>query len=212
MTLDELIVTSRKLLRDVRPERYLFDDDEILLGLNEGQRKFALKTHYFLRADRTLNLEAETDLYPLDADIITVYSCTLDGYYGRLRRSTETWTPDSYSLAKPEAFTTDQESQSIRFFSAPDKDYVATLRVAVLPPEFSLDELDAECQIPLQWQVALCDWAAYRCYSTDDADGRNDDAAATAKKRFEAVISEAKSAGYRAATGPSPRARGDRIK
>ncbi len=211
MTPDDLLSTTRRLLRDGVQGR-IHDDNDILLYLNDGQQKLALLTHSFVSADRPLGLTTGEDLYALDDDIVQVYSCTLEGYYGRLLRSTEVWVPDATALATPRRYTSDKATQSLRFYPVPDQDYTALLRVARLPQSMTLDDPDQECEVRSHWQLALCDWAAYRCFSTDDADGRNDNAAKLAKARFDTAINTIKGVNYQAARGPSARARGNRIK
>ena len=211
MTLADLLQATRNLLRDTHQAK-LYSDDELVLYLNDAQNKLALRTHSFVIADSPLGLVDGVDLYPLSTDIISVYSCTLDGYYGRLRRSTEVWMPDGLTEAKPSGFSTDKETQAIRFYPIPDQEYTAILRVAKLPTALTLEDTRAECDVRPHWQIALCDWAAYRCFSIDDADGRNDNSAKLAKQRFDAAINEIKCENYQAKTGPSARARGNRIK
>jgi len=211
MTLDDLLSTTRKLLRDVSQGK-LYDNDEIVLYLNDAQHKLAVRTHSFVSADRPMNLVVGEDMYTLDDDIMQVYSCTLEGYYGRLRRATETWMPDAISRAKPEGFTSDKVTQSLRFYPIPDQEYTAILRVARLPKPMTLDAGCAECEVKPHWQLALCDWAAYRCFTVDDADGRNDNAAKLAKARFDEAINAIKVENYRATAGQSARARGNRVK
>jgi len=211
MTLDDLLRVTRNLLRDGVQGR-IHEDEDIVLYLNDAQNKLASRTHSFVSADNPLGLTDGIDLYPLDTEVLSVYSCTIEGFYGRLRRRTEAWIPDGLMKSRPVEFDTDKETQSIRFNPTPDQDYTALLRIARLPAALTLDDNNAECEVRPHWQLALCDWAAYRCFSTDDADGRNDNAANMAKTRFDTAINEIKRENYQAKTGPSSRARGNRIK
>lgn len=211
MTLDDLIQATRDLIRDTKM-KYLYSDDELVRGLNEAQNRVATLTNEFVTSTRRLNLEPAIDLYPLDSDILTIYGVTLDGYYGRLTPSTEIWTPDGVSLARPTRYTLDKEQQTIRFYQIPDQSYTAILRCTRLPVPLTLDDSGVECEVRAHRQLMLCDWAAYRCFSTDDADGRNDLAAKQALLRFNQKINEAKRENYQAVLGAAPRARGDRIK
>lgn len=211
MTLDDLLRVTRNLLRDGVQGR-IHEDEDIVLYLNDAQNKLAIRTHSFVSADNPLGLTDGIDLYPLDTEVLSVYSCTIEGFYGRLRRRTEVWIPDGLMKSRPVEFDTDKETQSIRFNPTPDQDYTALLRIARLPAALTLDDNNAECEVRPHWQLALCDWAAYRCFSTDDADGRNDNAANMAKARFDTATNEIKRENYQAKTGPSSRARGNRIK
>ena len=211
MTLDDLLRVTRTILRDGVQGR-IHEDEDIVLYLNDAQNKLATRAHSFVIADKPLGLADGIDLYPLDTEVLSVYSCTIEGFYGRLRRRTEVWIPDGLMKSRPVEFDTDKETQSIRFNPTPDQDYTALLRIARLPTDLSLDDNNAECEVRPHWQLALCDWAAYRCFSTDDADGRNDNAAKQAKARFDTAINGIKCENYQAKTGPSARARGNRIK
>lgn len=211
MTSEELMAATRDVLRDNKKPP-LYSDSTILRALNEAQDRFARLTHSFVESTRTLGLTAGEDLYLLDDDIVLVYSVSLEGYTGRLIRSTEAWLPDTAARGRPQWYTTDKDTQSIRFYQAPDLDYTAILRISRLPAALSLSDPCATCEVKARDQVALADWAAYRCLTQDDPDGRNDNAAALAKARFGEAINLAKAEGYRFNTGRSARARGNRIK
>lgn len=212
MTLSELLnYTRRYVLRD-RAIPPIWPDELIVSYLNEGQQRAAARTHAFVVSEREVPLSADQALYPLDPDIVQVYSATIVGYFEKLVPLTETWTPALSMSRRPSHFNTDRETQSITFYPTPDVDYTAVLRVAHLPVTLTLDDIDTEIDLKPQYQLALADWAAYRCFGNDDADGRNDGAAKTAYERFHATINEFKRDEYKLRTGHGMRAHGDRVK
>lgn len=210
MTLDRLLKLARKTLRD-RSKPYLWDDEDIVTYLNEAQEKVVRKTLAFVRDDEELQLSAGTALYDLPDYVQLVYRVRLDGITGELAASTDNWTPVDNLLAQPSRYTLDTATQSIRFWSTPDKDYTAIMRIARFPTELAVDNLDAECELPGKYQLALVDWAAYRCFTHDDADGNNADAAQRAKDRYEEAVRDHKEDLYRFRTGGATRASGHRI-
>ena len=136
-----------------------------------------------------------------------------DGYdYIRLAPATENWTPDNTLSTMPTRYTLDRKTNSIRFYPVPDGAYTAILRVARLPAALTLDDLEAEPELDEAYQIGLMDWAEYRCFTHDDADGRNDMAAEKAQHRFDEMVSRAKHDLYRLRMGNQPRAHGNRVK
>lgn len=212
MTLSDLIDYTRKhVLRDnaVPP---LWPDDLIVAYLNEAQQKVASRTHELVLADREVSLSADEALYPLDPDVVQVYNARLSDYFERLVPLTENWTPVLQITSRPTHYNTDRETQTITFYPTPDTAYTAILRIARLPVALTLDNIEAEPEIKAQYHLHLADWAAYRCFGNDDADGRNDGAAANAEKRWNLFISEVKRDEYKLRTGHGMRAHGDRVK
>lgn len=213
MTTDELISFTRyNKLRD-RAVPPLWPDDVVVVYLNEAQQRLATMTDSFVEENRELEITAGQRVYPLDSDIVFVYAIQLAGYPGeRLQPSTEGWTPDDNVASRPTRYTLDRAMQSIRFYQIPDQDYTANLRIARLPAPLSLDSLDATPELPEQNEHALMDWAAYRCFTHDDADGRNDTAAEKSLQRFNEHMNKIKRDNYRLRTGFQARAHGQRVK
>ncbi len=212
MKLEELLdYTVKDVLRDTRTPR-LFPDRLVVNYLDEAQQRVAQKTHSFVEAYRELSLTAGEDVYPLDDDIAYVYAARLDGQRDNLITVTESWTPYDSGPSKPTRYMTDTETQSIRFYGVPDAAYTVILRVARLPETLSLDRLTADVEIKERYQLALADWAAFRCFSNDDVDGRDDGAAEKALARFNMVVGEFKFDEYRLRTGHLQRVHGNRVK
>jgi len=170
-------------------------------------------TDTFVEENRALEITAGESVYPLDSDIVFVYAVQLAGYPGeRLQPATEGWTPDDNVANRPTRYTLDRATQSIRFYQIPDQDYTANLRIARLPAPLSIDSLDATPELPEQNEQALMDWAAYRCFTHDDADGRNDMAAEKSLQRFNEHMNKLKRDNYRLRMGFQARAHGQRVK
>ncbi len=208
---DLLDHTRNNVLRDFRKPN-LFPDPLVLGFLTEAQNIVATRTHTFLSAYREISLTAGEDEYPLDDDIVFVYSVRLDGYPGRLSVSTENWTPDNTSESRPTRYTVDKETQAIRFYVCPEAGYTAVLRVARLPVSMTEDTLDDDVELKEQYQLCLPDWAAYRCLSLNDVDGMENQAAMLAKKRFDDAVNEIKFNEYRLKMSSNNHVRGRRVK
>lgn len=212
MTGEELLDYTRKdVLRDMAVP-CLFSDETVVGFLNEGLQRAAVRTHSFVEDSRELAVVAAENTYALDADVVYVYAVRLDGYPGRLIAATDERLPDDSTLARPLRFALNKESQSIRFYPAPEQDYTALLRVARLPAELTMASLANEIELKAQYQLAIADWAAYRCFSLNDADGVNDAAADRAKFRFNEAVNEVKRDEYRLKIGHNQRVRGNRVK
>jgi hypothetical protein len=212
MTGNDILDHTRKyVLRDfsVPP---LFPDSLVLSYLDEAQQRVATRVHTFVTSTREVSISAGEYLYDLDEDIVHVYSARLDGIVDPLTTSTESWTPNDTTVSRPSRYTTDTETQTLRVYPIPDAAYTLILRVARLPQTLTLDNLDDELEISPRYQLALADWAAYRCFSNDDVDGRNDGAAEKALARFNMAIGEYKRDEYRLRTGHLQRVHGNRVK
>ena len=213
MKADELLSFTRyNKLRDkaIPP---LWKDDTLLLYLNEGQDRLAAQTDYFVDDEVEIALSSGTDVYDLDPAVCMVYSVRLEGYeFVRLQPATEGWTPDCTYTSRPSRYTLDRATNKLRIFPTPDTDYTAILRVARKPEALSLDTLDVDCELPDDMLIAVMDWAAYRCFTEDDADGRNDMAAEKAFQRYNEAMNRFKRDNYRLRMGFGARAHGQRVK
>lgn len=214
MTLsDYLKYTRTYILKDaVKP--YFWSDEVVVARLNEALNRVATRTHSFVVDDREISMEVGEDTYDLDDDIVFVNAVTIDvdGKPIRLAPSTEGWTPDASDKARPTRYTLDRASGVIRFHSTPDAIYTATLRVARLPAELTVDDLDSTVEVDRKYQLAPADWVAFRCFNDPDSDGFNPGGADRAEMRFNKTINEAKRDTYRLRTGNTMRVHGQRVK
>ena len=213
MTADEILRFTRyNKLRD-RAAPSLWSDETLLRYLNEGQNRFCAQTDYFIEADREATISSGDENVSLDADIQMVYSVRLEGYENtRLQPSTEGWTPDCTYTARPSRYTLERATNTMRLYPIPDTDYTALLRVAVQPTPLSLDDLDSECDLPDDMLLVVADWAAFKAFSEDDADGRNDGAAEKALARYNEGMNRFKRDNYRLRMGFGARAHDQRVK
>ena len=213
MTADDMVRFTRyNLLRD-RSVPPLWPDDVVVRYLSEGQDRFARLTDSLIADDTEIDVVSGEDTYELDRSIIFVYAAHFVGFEGeRMQPATEGWTPDTIVSSRPTRYTLDRATNTIRFYAIPDQDYTAVLRIARLPADLTLDDLAAESEIDQSYQDALMDWAAYRCFTHDDADGRNDKAAENALRRFNEMVNRAKQDNYRLRMGFQARAHGQRVK
>lgn len=212
MTGQELLDYTRKhLLRDFNTPP-LFPNDLLVRYLDEGQQRLVERTHAYIESDRTLEISANETTYALDDDVAFVYQVRLDGFYNNLVDVTESWLPTDTAVMRPNRFSTDTATQTIRFYPTPDIDYTAILRVAKLPDAITLDNLDDELELKARYHLIIADWAAYRCWGNDDVDGRNDGAAVNALAKFNMGVNEVKRNEYRQRTGHLQRVHGDRVK
>lgn len=213
MTLSELLRFTRyNKLRD-RATPPLWSDETIVTYLDEAQDRFARATDSLVDDDIEIDLSSGESVYDLDREVVFVYSAYFVGYeYERLGPSTENWTPDTTMSTRPTRYTLDRKTNTIRFYPVPDGAYTAVLRVARLPETLSVDNLEATPELDESYQIALMDWAVYRCFTHDDADGRNDMAAEKALGRFNEMVSKAKHDLYRLRMGNQPRVHGNRVK
>jgi hypothetical protein len=210
MTTEELLDYTRGLLRDTK-KPYLWSDSLIEWVLNEGQEEYVSATHMLLCADEALALSPGEDTYMLPDNITFIYRVRFDGYDGHLAASTDAWTPVDAATGRSVRYTLDTAARSIRFWPAPDISYTAIMRVNKTPDVFDLCDGGAESPLPRAALFAIADWAAYRCFTQNDADGLNVDAAERAKKRFYDAVRSKKLELSRFKVGSATRVGGNKI-
>lgn len=211
MTTDELLQLVRSQLRDHNVP-YKWDDQTIVLYLNEAQEKVCRATLAFIQSNESLPLTAGVSTYDLPEYVQHVYRVHLDGSTGTLGASTDDWTPVDGQQGTPTRYTLDSDTHAIRFWPTPDADTTAVMRVAQFPTPLTIVDMEAQCELLGKYQLALVDWAAYRCFTHDDADGRSDGAAKLAKDRYEESVADHRQDLYRFRTGSALRVSGNRVR
>lgn len=211
MTLNDLLDLTRSLLRDTSAP-YLWSDDLLTTYLNEAQEKIARATYAFVREDEALAILSAVDTYDLPDYVLMVFRVQLDNEYPPLGASTDGWTPATTETGRPTRYATDSQAQQIRFWPIPDQAYSAILRIARMPTALTLDDPEVDCELQARYQLPLADWAAFRCFTHDDADGRNEQAAQRAKARFDEAVQDHKQDLYKLRVGSATRVGGNRIK
>lgn len=175
MTLEELLNTCRNhVLRDL-VEDYLWSDERVVDLLNEAYMDFAEQS-FMLRdasGDYAITLEEGVTSYELDDTVLLVLSMRVPGQLYDLRRVAR----DAAPVSEPEvvAFSTDEAARTLTVYGVPSAAMAGVevpLRVARLPAKlFSLEEMDATCELPRQFAMALPYGAAALAYADQDADG-----------------------------------------
>lgn len=213
MTLEELLDHCRKqVLRDISTPP-LWSHDVMVRYANEGLAKLAERTHYLVDdSNYTLDLEAGESRYDLESDVKMVHSVKLTGFIGYLATCTESRIPNVETGSRPTAFSCDAATGILHFFPTPESTYEAVLRVSRLPKKLDVDAQDDDIELPEEWCLILADWVGYRCFTEDDADGRNDQAADRCQARFYQGLKDIKAAVYRMKMGNASQARGRRVK
>lgn len=198
------------------PSDYLWDDETLVRYINDAYLRFARRTLSLRDASTPTVCEVPLDAgvftYPLHASVLSVVSARYDTDEADLARVGRSllmdtsrgdlpwFDPESMSTlqpGRPRAFSTDETVEhgivTLRVWPTPTADEagkVLKLRVARKPLELlSLDETEAECELPEEYQIDMLSWAAYRALSTSDVDGHSA-AADKHKLRFEEAMQE----------------------
>lgn len=196
----------------------LWTDETLLRYIQDGERRFArrvmcLRDGNTPKYTRVALRDGVTD-YPLDPLVFAVVSARPEGQSYDLKRSGHmllqsiypipslTWDPaESLDVrpGAPLAFHTDetlvydrQHRVTLSIFPAPDAAAAGTivnLRVVRMPAGgYDLKCLTRESEIPLDYQLDVLEWAAYRAKRNNDADIGNTPNADSHRDAFEAAI------------------------
>lgn len=219
---------STNILRD-RPSTItggvnvpLWPDETLIRYLNSAERFFARRT-WCIKDNSTpaitqLSLTAVLGAsYTLHKSVLKVLSARLSTEQTDLVRLTHgemhprtdynpyPW-PSSSSIVtpgKPFYYSTDEATRKIEFLPAPDGNYTVLLRVARLPSaDLSLSALAATPEIPEEYHLDLCEWAAYLALKERDVDGNAKEMAAEHKGNFMAAVVMARQDVHRAEATP----------
>lgn len=217
MTLQELLEELREsILRDVSSAvsadeaDLLWPDRTLVRYINEAHQRFCERS--LILEDATtpevceIALQSGVQSYPLHPSIIQVTSATYKDL--ALKRSTvamEHGLPDEVAHVVPHrlasyrgvtAFVPDYNVGTFRVMGTPTDDEdggVVRLRVMRLPLEdLTLDNPEAEPEIPKQYHLDMIEWAAFRALRNHDADAENMAKASAHSTRFERAIEEAR--------------------
>jgi hypothetical protein len=233
--LDEL---RNNILRDRSdqvsgPSDYLWSDQTLIRYINQAERRFARLSLSLRDASTpqccTLNLVANTTIYPLDKSVIAVISAKYPGDPGDIARAGHSqlntyYMPDPYFFdpaqiavqppGKVLAFTTDEEVQpdddgarsvvTMRVYPTPIAPYATplALRVVRMPLNPLIDPLD-EPEIAEEFHLDMLDWAAYLALRISDHDAGDYQRALAFKASFEQNAENARKATLRKLFTPS---------
>lgn len=197
-TRDLITFTRTSVLRDVKKPP-LWSDAELLEFANEAQEK-AARNGRLLRDATTpevcrISLNTSRQYYDLDPRVIFVRRVSLDSRTQPLRKisfkdldqqqpgwQTRTGSPDRYCL--------DFESGRVWFNRKPTVADVARLFVVRMPLEALTFDTKSCPEIAIAYHRPLHHWIAYRAYSKDDADTKDDAKAARHLASFEQEFGE----------------------
>lgn len=211
--LDEL---RRNILRDTSDaisaddNDFLWTDDALLLYINDAYYRFCHLTEYLQDATTPevcrVTIAANTQDYTLNDAVIRVLSAELGNLvipvhttafmHGDLQDS------PSYTRVRREdypgifAVVPDYEIGTLKLVGKPREEDVGTalrLRVSRYPlTRLTLDDDNAEPEIPERFHLDLLEWAAYRALRNHDADGESMAKASAHSTRFQRAVDEVK--------------------
>jgi hypothetical protein len=218
MTLEDLLTHLRhSILRDVALPT-LWTDAEFTLFLNEAQSNFARRT--FCLSDDTSKFtcfETEPDIqgYALDPRILRIEELGLvleDSNSHKtwipLRDGTRHQVPRTFASGRPALYGTQVARHTLRLWPIPDDYYTVQMRVSRLPVTPMAAATD-ECEIDEDYQLALCDYAAWRALKNNNPEGANMASAADFRAAYELVVRDAKRDLATLHRGESAQARGN---
>jgi len=193
MNLAELVEHIRVYyLRDTEPP-YLWPAKELIRYLNDAQKLFARHTHCITDETTVLTLDT-TPSYKLPPSIVHVYEVYNDTGR-RLARKNRQKLPITTYEGKPIHYTMDAGHSTIRFGPTPDGEYEFLLLTARLPLVEMKQRTDVP-EIPEEYHLALCDYAAYMAVRNNDTEGSNTNAGANFREDWELKLRDAKRDSY----------------
>jgi len=193
------------------PDDRLWSDETLVRYINDAQQRFARKTLSLRDASTPevtqVTLATGVSTYVLHRSILAVVTARYDtdttdlGRIGRARVQEvpredvpyfDPTTVATISPGPPIAFSTDETldvdskgAVTMVVYPAPtaaENGKIVYLRTARMPLEnFSVDVMDAECEIQDEHQLGMLEWAAFRALTNSDIDGHSD----SAQKHFD---------------------------
>jgi hypothetical protein len=216
MTLSELMGHLRcAVLRD-EGLPYLWQDAELLRYLNQAQLEFCRRTHTLQddgSAFTTFDTVIGQNVYELDSRIIFVGECgvVLDDGNGNLsyhdmRDRTRGQLKNSYIAGRPNTYTLQVARQKIRLSPVPDAVYTVRMVVARKPLNDMVQARD-EPEIPEDYHLTLCNFAAMKALMNNDPERAQMQAAGEFRSQWDLDIRDAKRYMTHMRSGVSPQAR-----
>lgn len=204
-----------------QPDDRLWSDDSLLRYIKDGERRFARQTLCLRDSTTPectqIRLRTGVQDYALHRAVIAVLSARYDTDTFDLQRSghgivSQATPPELFTYdpssgwatppGRPIAFYTDetlvfsrQQRATMSTYPLPSSDVndkVVYLRTIRLPLTlYSLDNLDAESEIPEDYQLDCLEWAAYRAQRHFDADAGAETVAKHHRDAFEQAVIDA---------------------
>lgn len=199
----------------------LWSDDSLLRYIQDAERRFARRTLILRDSTSLevvqLRLRNGVKTYPVHRSILSVISANYNGQSSDLLRSGHAmvvpapapefmpFNPNApYTLppGDPIAYYTDETlvfdhegrvTMSIYPVPGPDQDgKIIMMRVARVPVScYTRDDMERPSEIPLDYQLDVLEWAAYRAQRTFDADAGAPTSADQHKKAFDDAVDAA---------------------
>ena len=218
MTLRELLGHLRcNVLRDTAVPP-LWSDTELIRYLGQAEALFARHTHILTDSESdftTFDTVAGQNLYALDKRIIFVAEA---GIVLTAEDNSQSWHPlrdrtrvqlrNNFVQGRPNEYTAQVNKQSIRLSPVPDDVYTVQLSVARKPKKVMTQPAESP-EIDEEYQLALCDYAAWQALMNNDPDGSNTVAADKFRDKWDLVLRDVKRDMSKQRAGAYPRARGN---
>jgi hypothetical protein len=220
--LDELrvgILRDSSTLKNGPPDQY-WTDARLMTYIDDAHKRFT-RLSLCIHDDTTplvtqVTLSSTVDVYQLNPAVLAVLSARhQDDQFDmarlnhRIAMTLQNQFTETFEFAivptpgKPYQFTTDEgmdpkknHAIRIRFLGVPDASqdgkivYLRTIRQPIT--SLTLDDLDAQPEIPEEYQLDMLEWAAYRALRNWDVDGEDREKANTHRDRFAAAVAECK--------------------
>jgi hypothetical protein len=199
----------------------LWSDDSLLRYIQDAERRFARRTLILRDSTSLevvqLRLRNGVKTYPVHRSILSVISANYNGQSSDLLRSGHAMVvpapapefmpfnpnaPYTMPPGDPIAYYTDETlvfdhegrvTMSIYPVPGPDQDgKIIMMRVARVPVScYTRDDMERPSEIPLDYQLDVLEWAAYRAQRTFDADAGAPTSADQHKKAFDDAVDAA---------------------
>ena len=199
---------------DAKP--YLWQDIELVRFLNQAESDFARRTHCLIDDESTfttLTTVIGQSTYTLDDRIIFVKELGLvldDGEgnltYRELGDKTRHQQRDNYAQGCPYSYNLQVARNKLRLYPVPDAEYTIKLSVARKPLRAMSNPKDVP-EIPEEWHLCLCDYAAGRALINNDPERANMQSKNEFMASWDLHVRDAKREFTNLRSGVTPRAR-----
>ena len=202
VTIQEVMQTLKEdVLRDFSTPG-LFSDRACVNAINQAHNLFARRTHCYIETNLEIALAVGASDYVLAPRVIHVYN-VYDSAGAKIPPYMRRQQPRSRPGARPQGYSTDTTSRTIRVWPVPSGISTITLDVAVLPERAVLDPVWHELELDEQYVDLLLEWAAYKLLRNNDADASQTISAESFKAAWEEGLTEAKRDFFRERHGES---------
>jgi len=223
------LLDDRTTLVDGDPDS-LYSDEYIVRQLNEAQRILARRAWVIIEYGKapagTIVLATNKVLYDLHPSILRVFDATPSSQVAPLGRTDDILLrdpspvgADAFDIGEAAAredtaltgatwaFATDAGTHQLRVYPTPtaaQNGIVVSLKVVRMPiNELTLDDMDAEPEVPIQWHEAMCEYAAGKALTLPNVDGEFRTVGRTLLTEFNETVRLARQERVRAELGTS---------